>query len=103
MRPAVKRPIRPTAFDVGIEVSAHGFRAQQFIDRALANLAVVVICAVEQDDHVLLGRVIANPLDEAATVNSGALEGVEGYWAAILDINGLRHGAAGKGCAEPRH
>jgi hypothetical protein len=52
----------------------------------------VVVGALEQDDHVLLGRVIANPLLEAATVNGGTLESVERDGAAILDSHSLSGG-----------
>jgi hypothetical protein len=63
----------------------------------------MVVGALIQDDHVLLGRVIANPLHGAATVNGGTLEGVEGDRAAISDSYGLGHSAARRDCAKPCH
>jgi hypothetical protein len=53
MCPAIKRPIRSAAPDIGLEVSAHGFRGQECVNSALSYLAVVVVGALEQDDHVL--------------------------------------------------
>lgn len=46
MGPAIKRPIRPVALDGGVEVSAS---APKIINRALANLAVVVVRILDQE------------------------------------------------------
>ena len=57
----------------------------------------------EQDDHVLLGCIETNSLDEVAAVNGGTLEGVERDGATIFDSYGLRHSAARKDWAKPCH
>jgi hypothetical protein len=103
MCPAIKRPIRSAAPDIGLEVSAHGFRGQECVNSALSYLAVVVVGALEQDDHVLLGRVITNPLHEAATVNGGTLESVKGDGAAIFDCHSLGGCSARESRAKPCH
>ena len=53
VHPAIKRPIRSAALDVGVEVSTHGIRSHERVHRALANLAIMIVSALEQDDHVL--------------------------------------------------
>ena len=103
MCPAIKRPVRSAALDIGFEILAHGCGAQERVHCALDNLAVVIVGPLEQDDHVLLHRVIANPLYEAATLNGGTLEGVERHGAAIFDGYGLRGCGTSKNCAQGGH
>ena len=71
--------------------------------RALANLAVVIVGALEQDNHVLLRDVVANPLHEAATVNDSAFEAVERDGAAVFDSHSLRCGGDGNRGTQDRY
>ena len=56
----------------------------------------MIVGVLEQDDHVLLGDVIANPLHEAAAVNGGTFESVERDGAAVFDSHGFSSGNAAK-------
>ena len=64
-----------SAFDVGIEVSPHRLRTSQRTHSARVNLAVVIVSALQADDHVLLFPVIADTGDETAPADGFALEG----------------------------
>lgn len=89
MRPAVKRPIGSAAPDVGIEIPAHRCGAQELVHSDRSDLAVMIVGAFEQDDHVMLSRVIADPLYEATAVSGSTCKAVEGDGAAVLDCHGF--------------
>lgn len=89
MRPAIKRPIRPSALDVGVEVLAQRWCCQQPVNCAFVDFTVMVVGAIQRDDHVLLGCIIANALHDAATVNVLALESLKWNVTPILDAHGF--------------
>ena len=47
MRPAIKRPVRPAALDVGNKILAQGCGAQERAHRTLVNLAIMIVGALE--------------------------------------------------------
>ncbi len=77
MRTAVKRPIRSTAPNIGLEELVFRSGGLQGCHGCSAYLAVVVVGAVELDDHVPFFLVVANAIYVAVTMHVCTRERVQ--------------------------
>ena len=86
MRPAIVAAVRSRSPDIPVEVLAHRGRAHQVVERRRRDVAVLVVAAVDADDQIVLGFVVADPLYEAAPVDIPAFEWAEVDRATIPDL-----------------
>jgi hypothetical protein len=87
VRPALVRTIRARSPDILIEKLAHGWRAHQTVERQRRKFTILIVNALDVDDHMVLGLVVTDTLNEAAPVNVPALERLEIDGAAISHID----------------
>ncbi len=85
MRPAIIWAIR--APDVAIEELAHRGCAHQAVEGGRRKFAVLIIAALDADDHGALRMIVADALNEAAAGDVAAFERPEVDGTAIPDIN----------------
>ena len=93
------RRLRPRALDVRIVILPHRGCVQEAVPRRLRHIAVLRIDRVQLHDHGVVGCVIADPADDAASGDVLADERGEVHGAAAFDIDGFGVGPAGAGQA----
>jgi hypothetical protein len=81
------RTIRARSPDILIEKLAHGWCAHQTVERQRRKLAILIVNALDVDDHMASGLVVTDTLNEAAPVNVPALERLEIDGAAISYVD----------------
>jgi hypothetical protein len=74
---AIIRAVQAPAFDISIVELAHRGRTHQTIKRGGRWLAVMIVGAEQADNHIALGFVVTDPLNEATAVDVIALKGLE--------------------------
>src|SRR5687768_15442442 len=82
---------------VCVVIASDRIRPQQARDDNRSNTAVVIVSAVEVDEHVLVPSVVADALNHAATANGLTLERLEVHHAAILNQYRFRLHRCSKG------
>jgi len=74
MGSAIIRTIRTRPFDVRVIELPHRWRAHQAVKRRGWQFAIVVVRALQANDHVALRLIVTNALDEATAVDVTAFE-----------------------------
>lgn len=95
--------LRPKIPDVRIVILPHGRRVQETVPRRLRHAAIVRIGGFHLDDHGPVRRVVADPVDEAASGDVLADERGEVDGAAMVDGDGFSVGPAGAGQAGEKY
>jgi hypothetical protein len=95
MRPACIRANRARSPDIPIEKLPHRWCGHQTIERLRRKFTILIVNALDADDHVALGLVVTDTLNEAAPVDVPALERLEIDRAAISHVD--RFGANFRG------
>jgi hypothetical protein len=108
MRPAIVWAIRAGSPDAAIEKLPHRRRAHQGRERRCRKFAVLIVNAVDVDDHLALGFIVTDALNEAAPVDIPALERPEIDGAAISDVDRFGANLGGQkvqehGCCRSDH
>jgi hypothetical protein len=87
MRPALIRTIRARSPDIPIEKLPHGWCGHQTVERLGRKFTILIVNALDADDHMALGLVVADTLNEAAPVDVPAFERLEIDSAAISHVD----------------
>lgn len=87
MGSAIVRAVRARSFDVCIIIAAHRRGIEKCRDDALRNFAIVVISRAKLNNHVLVLRIVAETVDEAAPGNVLARKRLQIDGTAIFDID----------------
>jgi hypothetical protein len=87
MRPASIRTIRARSPDIPIEKLPHGWCAHQAVECLRRQCAILIVDALDTDDHLALGAVVTDTLNEAAPVDVSAFERLEINSAAISHVD----------------
>ena len=74
MRSTIERPIQSSPLDFLIIEFAHGRRRYEGVERHRRELAVVVVSALQVDQHITLRFIVADALNEAAAGRVSARE-----------------------------
>jgi len=89
VRPAIERAVHAGAPDVLIVEAADWLRAYQRSHSPRIYLAVVVPSGIQQNEHVRICFVIADPIDEAA-LGVSASERLQIHETTIFNVDRLR-------------
>jgi hypothetical protein len=87
MRPALIRTIRARSPDISIEKLPHGWCAHQTLERPRRKFTILIVNALDADDHKALGLVVTDTLKEGAPVDVPAFERLEIDSAAISHVD----------------
>lgn len=87
MRSAIERSIGSGPFDLLIVKLPHRGGRHEGIECRRRQFAVVIIGALQIDEHVALRLVVTDPLNEAAARRIGASERFQVDAAAVLDVD----------------
>src|SRR4051812_25356303 len=83
---AVERSILPATLDVRVVELPHRRRDNEGVERRWWQFTIMIIGALEVDQHVSLRLVVADALNEAAARCVGAGERLEIDGASIFDV-----------------
>jgi hypothetical protein len=80
-------PAIELSLDVRIKESTNGFGVQQPGDGLAVDFAIMIVGAAQTDQHVFVAAIIADALNETASVDIRAIERSEFHGASILNVD----------------